>query len=120
MLGLLLLSSLQIHGTNVPENFRTKEFAAYFGCVRAEAKGSPDPDVPRLVAFTQLMNFCRDERESWADALRGLIQTRHPDWTKKRVFEAAELVITGFELQLLVDRQRPKPVAVHDTPEPQF
>ena len=120
MLGLLLLFSLQIHGTDVPENFRTKEFAAYFGCVRSGEKGSPDPDMPRIVGFTQLMNFCREERASLADVLRGLIQTRHPDWTKKRVLEAAELVITGFELRLLVDWQRPEPVSAHDTPEPQF
>lgn len=116
----LLLAGAQIHGTDVPESFQTAEMRAYFSCVRVEAKGGSDQSAPKLVQFTQLMRLCGEERLKWANVLRPLIQVRHPDWTKERVGEAVEFVITGFELQRLVDRQRPPPVPVHDTPEPQF
>jgi hypothetical protein len=121
MLGLLLLSLLQIQGTDVPESFLTKEYKAYFGgCLRIEAKGSPDAGVPRLSAFTQLMSFCGEERARWADVLQGLIQARHPEWTKERVSEAVELVITGFELKVLTDQHGRIRGTVHDVPEAQF
>jgi hypothetical protein len=116
----LMLAGIQIGGTNVPESFRTEEMRVYLGCVRSEEDASPDPEAPRLVQFTQVMWACRERRAKWGNVLRGLIQARHAEWTHEQVVRAAEFVITGFELSMVLDWQNQRDEVTHQAPEPQF
>jgi hypothetical protein len=117
---LLALLPLQVQQTDFPESFRTVNMASYIGCIRGEAKGSPDQNASHIVQFSQVTSLCGEERSRWASELRGLIRTRHPDWTTEQVRKAIDFVISDFELEVLNFQHNFQDHAVHDMPEPRF
>ena len=121
MIALLLaLLSIQTGQTVFPDSFRTANMYRYINCVRIEAKGSGDPEAGPIMHFSQLISLCGEERSRWANELRGLIRTRHPDWTPEKLSEAVEFVISDFELELLNSAHKGPMPPTHSFPEPRF
>ncbi|HEX8365462.1 MAG TPA: hypothetical protein VF603_09295 [Allosphingosinicella sp.] len=125
ILSAVLVASLQIYGTDVPDHFRRGEVSAYVGCLRAEVNDAnspwdgPDPVAPTVVQFGQVMSYCSPERTRAISALRGFIQTRHPDWPSERVGDSAEFVLTGLELEQMTSRRWPQ-CSLHEMPCEEF
>ena len=116
----LFAASAQIHGTDIPEHFRNRNVGAYRRCLRVEVNAAnqdwsgPDPAAPTVVQFGQLATYCGAERSLALSSLRDLIQTRHPDWSSEQVAEAAEFVLTGFDLEMMNEARRPISDGVHE------
>jgi len=122
----LFLASAQIHGTEIPEHFRDRNVGAYIRCLRVEVNAAnenwsgPNPAAPTIVQFGQLVTYCGAERSLARSSLRGFIQTRHPDWSPEQVAEAAEFVLTGFDLEMMNEARRPISDGTHESPRERF
>jgi hypothetical protein len=122
---ILLAASAQVYGTNIPDHFRNADWRAYVRCVRSEVNAAneawrePDPAAPTVVKFGQLITHCGAERSLAIFALRGFIQTRHRDWSPEQVAQSAEFVLSGFELEQMIDRRGPF-CSTHEMPCEEF
>jgi hypothetical protein len=126
MLASFLLATLPpVYGTDIPPHFRDASWSAYSRCLRAERNSAnepfrgPDPTAT-IAGASALIAYCGAERSRALVALRGHIQVRHPDWTAERIARSAEFVLTGFDLQRLIDARRPEGCGTHCTPDPEF
>lgn len=123
--AVLLVASAQ-PGADVPDHFRNADWHAYERCLRSEVNSAsrpwPDTDrgAPTIQRFAQLMAHCGAERSRTISALRGFIQARHPDWSHEQVAEGAEFVLTGMEIQRMIDDRRPIDDGPHAGPRERF
>ncbi len=123
--AILLAAGTPVYGTDIPESFKNDDWLAYTRCFRTESNYANDPwpetkPVTSTIGhFAQVIEYCGPERARAGSALRKSIQARHPEWTPAQVADSAEFVLTGYELQTMVDRRWPQ-CSTHEMPCEEF
>ena len=123
--AVLLAAAPPIYGTDIPPHFRDASWHAYNRCLRAEVNaagealtgGNPSATITEA---SRLIAHCGVERSRVISALRGHIRVRHPEWSAEQVARSAEFVLSGLDLQRLVDARRPIDCGTHCAPPPEF
>ena len=91
---------------NVPIDFQGK-LADYHLCIRHYENAAkdrwegPDPKLPFVMQFAQLMAYCKSDRAPAEQKVRQIIKIRHPDWSDDKLAAGSEYVLSGFEIDYM-------------------